>query len=257
MYRIIHTIFILLCVVSITEAQEPENYHRGAVKHRVSIAPVISLYKNHPQHTINTKRKAGFCASYKSEILLDRRMSLILGLDYFSQGLTFKGYYSAPGHTYLFDKTYAYTHDIRLQELHLPIGVRRTLNNEKDNFYTPYYMAGAGFRYIAGSYYVIINDSTENVVYDGKGNMDFEYQIFTQMSNKLLGGKGSSITKRLNSFIFGAVGIQYNMRGTGKALFFELSYKYGISRLHYIGYNNSNNLNIKDSHLLLNFGLRF
>lgn len=252
-------IIVIICICSTVPvcAQDPVNYRTGAVKSRISIAPAASLYKNHPQHTTATKANAGFCASYKSEILLGRRMSFLAGLDYLSQGLSFRGYYVAPGYTYLFDKTYAYTHEIRVQELHLPIGVKKAFNSEKDNFYTPYYYGGAGFRYILSSYYIITNDSTETVVYDGKGTMDFEYQVFTQLSNGIFKGKGASVTKKLNSFIFGGIGIQRNLRDSGKAVYFDLCYKYGISRLHYSGYNNSNNLNIKDSHLLFNFGLKF
>jgi hypothetical protein len=249
-------ILIIICTVSTAMAQNVE-YRKGKVKNRISIAPIASIYKNHPQLTTGTKANAGFCGSYKSEILLGRRSSLLMGLDYFSQGFTFHGYYVAPGYTYLFDKTYAYTHEVSVHELQLPVAMKRAFNNEKDNKYTPYYFVGAGLRYILNSYYVISNDSTETVVYDGKGNMDFEYQVFTQMANTLFGGKGKSITRKLNSFIYGGLGMQYNLRGSGKALYFELSYKYGISRLHYTGYNNSNNLNIKDSHLLFNFGLRF
>jgi len=222
-------------------AQDPDNYRKGSVKNRLSIGPVYSIYKNHPQHTINTHAKFGFCASYKSEILLGRKVNFLIGLDYFNQGLTFQGYYSAPGYTYLFDRTFAYTHEIREQELQLPIGFKKAFNYEKDNFYTPYFQGGVGARYIIGSYYIITNDSTGAVVYDGKGTMDFEYQF----------------AKGFNAFFWGGFGSQYNFRTTGKALFFEANYKYGISRLHYTGYQNSNDLNIKDSHVSFNIGLKF
>lgn len=245
---------ILLCVS--LHAQDPAG-QRKKIKSTISIAPVKSFYKNHPQHTIDTKSKLSFNASYKCEFLTSRRTSVLLGLDYLSQGFTFKGYYVAPGYTYLFDKTYAYTHEIRAQELHIPIGFKNLMNLEKDHFYTPYYYLGGGLRYLLNSYYVINNDSTETVVYDGKGNMNFEHQVFTRMSNKLLNGKGSSFTQKLNSYLYAGFGVQRNFRESGKALCFDVCYKFGISRLHYTGYNNSNNLNIKDSHLLFNVGLKF
>ncbi|MGB3947861.1 MAG: outer membrane beta-barrel protein [Bacteroidia bacterium] len=237
-------------------AQDPAG-QRKKVKSTISVAAIKSIYKNHPQHTINTKSKPGFNASYKLEFLTTRRTSVLFGLDYLSQGFTFKGYYVGPGFTYLFDKTYAYTHEIRAQELHIPIGFKNLMNLEKDNFYTPYYYAGAGLRYIINSYYVISNDSTETVVYDGKGNLNFEHQVFTKIANKLLDGKGSSFTQKLNSYLYAGFGIQRNLRESGKAICFDLCYKFGISRMHYNGYNNSNNLNIKDSHLLFNVGLKF
>ncbi len=250
-------ILIVLCVFSAlyVNAQRVD-YKAARVKHTLSIAPVVSMYKNHPQHTTATKAKPGFNAAYKAEIRLERHSSILVGLEYFSQGFTFKGYYVKPGYTYLFDKTYAYTHEVRVQEIHLPIGFKKAFNSEKDNFYTPYFYGGGGLRYMLSSYYFINNDSTETVVYDGKGNMEYEYQVFTRMANKLFDGKGTSFTKKLNSYIFAGIGIQRNLRESGKAIFFDISYKYGISRMHYTGYNNSNDLNIKDSHLLFTIGIK-
>ena len=248
-------IVFFLCVGSIVpiNAQEANAFRKGAVKHRLSIGPVMSFYKNHPQHTINTKGQVGFCASYKSEILLGRKINFLIGMEYLNEGLSFQGYYSAPGYTYLFDRTFPYTHEIRFQELQFPIGFKRAFNVEKDKYYSPYILGGFGARFVFASYYVITNDSTGDVVYDGKGSMAFEHQVFTQLFN----GKGQTITKRYNTFFQIGIGDQYNFRETGKALFFEIIYKYGISRLHYEGYNNSNDINIKDSHLIFNFGLKF
>ena len=155
--RIIFTILFICCFASLN-AQDPANYRKGAIKSRLSLGPVISFYKNHPQHTINTKAKAGFCASYKSEILLGRKINFMFGLEFFHQGLTFQGYYSAPGYTYLFDKTFAYTHEISIQEFQLPIGFKKAFNFEQDNLYTPYFFGGVGGRYLFSSYYVITND---------------------------------------------------------------------------------------------------
>lgn len=251
------TIIFCVCSISCLHAQDPNDFRKGTIKSRLSIAPVMSMYKNHPQHTLNTKAKTGFCASYKSEILLGGKINFLIGLEYFNQGLSFNGYFSAPGNTYLFDKTFAYTHEIRLQEIQLPIGFKKAFNYEKDNFYTPYIIGGVGGRFLFKSYYVIINDSTENVVYDGKGSMDFEHQAVTQVFNALFNGAGKSLTKKLNTFIYIGLGSQYNFRTSAKALFIEVNYKYGISRLHYAGYQNSNNLHIKESHISFHIGLKF
>lgn len=237
-----NTLALILCFTYFAlPAQDPSDFRKGAVKSRLSIGPVISFYKNHPQHTINTSAKAGFCASYKSEILLGRKISFMVGLDYFNHGFTFRGYYSAPGNTYLFDKTFAYIHEIRVQEVQLPIAFKKAFNYEKDNFYTPYILGGIGARYIIGSYYIITNDSTGTVVYDGKGTMDFEYRL----------------AKGLNAFAHAGLGSQYNFRTSAKAFFVEIIYKYGLVRLNYQGYRESNNLQIKESHIVLSAGLKF
>lgn len=250
-------VLLYLSMVNMLFAQTSGENHRLKTKQRFSIAPSAGIYKNHPQLTTATKGKTGFCASFKEEVIIGRRRSFLIGLDYFSQGFTFRGYYSAPGHTYLYDKSFAYTHDIAVHELHIPILIKNALNNEKNSKYTPYYMAGGGFRYILNSYYVITNDSTDDVLYEGKGNINFEYSVYSQAANSLFNGHGTSITKKMNAFIIAGFGFQRNIRDTGKSIFFELTYKYGISRLHYTGDSNSNNLNIKDSFLLFNFGVRF
>lgn len=239
--KIVAIIFYALSI-PILYAQDPSDFRKGAIKSRLSVGPVMSFYKNHPEHTVDTKAKGGFCASYKSEILLGRKVSFLVGIEYFNQGLTFRGYYSAPGNTYLFDKTFAYTHDIRMQEIQIPIGFKKAFNYEKDNFYTPYYFGGVGARYLFKSYYVIINDSTENVVYDGKGTMEFEHHV---------------VAKAINAFAYGGLGAQYNIRTSAKAIFIDVTYKYGISRVHYEGYQKSNNLNIKESHISFSIGLKF
>ena len=250
--KIISLILCLGCTHFIL-AQDPNAYRAGTVKHRLSLGPVASFYKNHPQHTVNTQGQVGFCASYKAEFVLKGKTNFIIGMDYMNEGLTFQGYYSKPGYTYLFDNTFAYTHDIRFQEIQIPLGLKKSFTIEKDKYYSAYALLGVGGRYLFSSYYVISNDSTGDVVYDGKGNMEFEYQTVT----KLLNGKGKRFTKGFNAFIQCGLGGQYNYRETGRAIFIEVVYKYGISRLHYQGYDFSNDLNIKDSHLVFNLGLKF
>ncbi len=234
-----------LCFFSLTLLvchAQPDLYRIGKIKHRISVGPVVSKYKNNSLHTINTKAKPGFCLSYKTEVFLGKKTNLLLGLDYFNQGLSFNGYYSTPGHTYLFDKTFSYKHELRIQEFQLPIGVKIAFNQEKVHFYTPYLMLGVGVRYIFSSYAIITNDSTGNTVYDDKASVDFQYQF---------------VAKGLNAFFHGGLGIQSNFRKTGGAAFFEIIYKYGISRLHYTGFQNSNDLYIKDAHIGISIGVRF
>ena len=233
--------FCFFLTVSVALAQ-PDPYRMGKIKHRISAGDLVSYYKNNPLHTINTKAKPGFCLSYKSEILLGKKTNLLIGMEYFNQGLSFDGYYSAPGHTYLFDKTFSYKHELRIQELQLPLAVKISFNQEKTHFYSPYLFLGVGARYIFNSYAIITNDSTGNTVYDDKAKVDFQYQF---------------VAKGLNAFFHGGLGLQTNFRKSGGAAFFEITYKYGISRLHYTGYQNSNDLYIKDAHLAFMVGFRF
>jgi hypothetical protein len=234
--------FALLFIAVLSNAQQKTPYRQWRLMHRLSLGYVASNYQNNKNHTTVTKAKPGVCISYKSELFLGRKTNLLIGLEYLNHGLSFKGYYDVPGYTYLYDKSFAYTHEFRIQEVQMPIALKLAFNREKTNVLTPYVFGGVGARYIFKSYAFIGNDSTGTSVYDNKSTVDFEYQF---------------VTKGLNAFFLGGVGLQKNFRQTARAAFFELTYKYSISRLHYTGYQNSNNLYIKDGHLAFLLGLRF
>ncbi len=243
MNKLKHILFLTVCLyfVSNTFAQDAFPYQKGKVKHRISFGPVISFYINHPYMTMDTKRKLGFNVAYKAELLLGRKTNLMLGLEYMSQGLTFKGYYKAPNYTYLFDKTFAYTHELRYNEVQLPLGLKLAFNNEKEHGATPYLFGGVGAKYIFGSYVVITNDSTNTTPYDSKSSIGYEHE---------------RIAKGMNGFYFAGLGLQKNYRDSGRAIFLEFTYRYGFSRIHYTGYENSNNLNIKEMNLAITLGFR-
>lgn len=232
----------LIFIFSQNFAQENFQFHLGKVKHRLSAGPVMSFYKNNLQQTINTKAKPGFNAAYKSEIFLDRKTNLIVGLEYLSQGFTFHGYYSAPNHTYLFDKIFPYSHEIHYQEIQLPILLKNLFKAEVPKSYSPYYFLGIGFRYIFKSSAFITSDSTQNTIYDGKTDVTFENHF---------------LNKHFNALFQCGLGTQRNFKEKGSTLFIEFTYKYNISRLHYEGYQNSNNLNIRDACLSITVGFRF
>ncbi len=223
-------------------SQNNPSMRKKHVRHQLGVGPVLSFFKNNKNLTANTKAKTGYNAAYKIEILLKKQTSFITGIDYYSQGLTFKGYYSALGNTYLFDQTYPYTHEIRYNEIQLPLYFKLALNKEKDNFYTSYIFGGVGFRYLFNSYIIIVNDSTSTTPYDGKGSISFE---------------NFTISKNINANFQAGFGIQKNFRTTNKAMFLEFTYRYGLSRIYYEGHTNSNDLKIKDASLGITFGFRF
>lgn len=235
-------IMVLIFLFSFNSySQNGEPYKRGKMKNRISVSLIKSFYTNHPELTTGTKALAGFDASYKSEIFILRHTSLILGLDYFNYGLTFHGYYAKPGFTYLYDGTFPYTHEIRIQEVQLPLALKIAFNSEKEHACTPYFIGGIGARYIFASYTVITNDSTNTTVYDAKDNIDYEHQ---------------RVAKGLNAFYHVGLGLQKNYRNSARAIFFEMSFQRGISRIHYDGDSGSNDLNIRANHLLFTLGFR-
>lgn len=230
-------IFLLISLPSFSQ----EGRKASILKHRISVGPVISLFRNDPHFTANTKAKVGINAAYKTEILLGRKTNVLLGLEYMSQGLRFNGYYADTGHTYLYDESFSYLHEIRYNEVQVPIGLKLAFNSEKENPYSAYLFGGIGFRYIFSSYVVISSDSTETTPYDGKGTLGFEHEL---------------VTKGFNAFYNGGLGIQKNLRATHKGIFLELTFKRGFSRIHYTGFKDSNNINFRDNNLAITFGLR-
>jgi hypothetical protein len=234
---VLGSLMIIIPLVSYSQ----EGRKTSKLKHRISIGPVISIYKNVPHFTVNTKAKAGANFAYKAEILLGRKTNVLVGLEYMSQGLSFKGYYADTGHTYLFDESFAYTHELRYNEVQLPVGLKLALNKEKDTPATAYVFGGVGFRYIFSSYIVIASDSTETTPYDGKGTIGFEHE---------------KIAKNFNALYYGGFGVQKNLKNTAKSVFIELTFRRPISRIHYSGYRNSNNINFRDNSLAITIGLR-
>ncbi|MFL5762485.1 MAG: hypothetical protein ACJ77K_01005 [Bacteroidia bacterium] len=234
-------ITLLLVTLSCSlHAQDSYAYREGSVKHRLSAGVVRSYYLNHPDMTNGTKGEFGYTASYKAEIFIRGKANIMIGVDYMNEGCTFHGYYKKPGFTYLFDETYPYTHEFRIQEADLPLSIKLAFNKEKERPCSPYMIGGIGARYILDSYTTIINDSTGVTVYDAKDNIDFE----------------NTHTKGLSAFYQLGFGLQYNYRNNAHAMFIEFNYKYGLSRLHYDGDNGSNDLNIKDGHLSIVVGIR-
>jgi hypothetical protein len=236
-------ILLLAAVVyTVTCFSQGLYYQTVSLKHRVSAGPMLSFFGKDPHALTNVNPLFGFTISYNSEIDIIDNLSLLVGLTYANQAVQFNGYYVAPGHTYIFDNSFAYTHRLRFQSLQLPINLKFNLNTETDHFYTPYFLLGFGFNYLYSAKTSITSDSTGNKIYSGKTDLAFENFVFS---------------KKFNSFFQGGFGIQKNMRKKDRAIFLDLIYKYDISRLYYEGYENSNAVRFRNSSLSIVVGLKF
>lgn len=202
---------------------------------------VVPFYSNNPYHTIDTQGAFSFNAGYK-KIIRVLEGSFECGVEYVNEGLSFKSYYFAPGYSKLYDKTFPYTHDVRMNELQIPLLFRHTFNKENKHKATPYFTAGWALRILMYSSTSIqsIADGTE--VYSGQTDLSFQYPF---------------PWNNFGSLLQGGLGLQFNNIQTQSALFFELNYKLGISAFHYTGANASNDLIIKDSNLTINVGYKF
>jgi hypothetical protein len=217
-------------------------YFQPIFKQRISGGAMLSFFGKAPHVAENIQPLLGFTVNYNSEIELIDNTSILAGFTYTNQAVQFNGYYVAPGYTYLFDKTFAYTHRLRYQSIQLPLAVKFNFNLETDHPYTPYFFGGLGFSYILHSTVSIVSDSTESQVYKGEADLGYENHL---------------IHRKVNGFFQGGFGIQKNLRKKESALFLDLIYKMDVSRLHYTGYENSNNIRFRNSSVSVVVGMKF
>ncbi|MBI2269726.1 MAG: hypothetical protein HYU69_05135 [Bacteroidetes bacterium] len=235
-------VILLLGLFSLCmHAQDSAPSKKIRTNKRMYIGMVIPFYSNNRDHTDETKGSFAFNIGFKKMYKLFGT-GIETGLEYLNQGLSFRSYYFAPGYSKLYDKTFPFTHTLRMNEFQLPILLKQSLGKETRRKTTSYFTFGWAWRYILYSNTSIesINDGIQ--VYDGKTKITFEYPF---------------PWSRFGSLLQGGLGLQFNNLQTQSALFFEANYKLSISRFHYTGRNNSNNLFIKDSNLSINVGYKF
>ncbi len=241
MVESIKKIILIITIVLVKGGFAQGFYFQPIIKHRISGGPLLSFFGKDPHTMKNVNPLFGYTVNYATEIELLDNTSILAGLTYTNQGVRFNGYYVVPGYTYLFDGTFAYDHKLRFQSLQLPLAVKFNLNLEEDNNYTPYFILGLGFTYIATSTSTIVSDSTEATVYKGKTDLEFEHHL---------------IHKKVNCFAQGGFGIQRNMRKRDRALYIEFVYKYDFPRLHYMGHENSNSVFFRNTSLSIVAGIK-
>ncbi len=217
-------------------------YQTVSFKHRISGGSMLSFFGKDPHNLSKVNSLFGFTVNYNCEINIIDNVSVLAGITYANQAVQFNGYFVAPGYTYIFDNSFAYTHRLRFQSAQLPLTLKLSLNDDADKPYTPYFLLGFGFSYLYSAKTSIISDSTENKVYKGKTDLAFENFLFNN---------------KLNSFFQGGFGIQKNIRKKERALFLDFMYKFDISRLHYTGYQNSNAVRFRNSNLSVIVGFKF
>lgn len=242
MGRVKKIIFLLITIAYGINSYAQGFYFQPTFKQRINGGVIFSFFGKDPHVAKNIHPLFGFTVGYNTEIELIDNSSILAGLTYTNQAVQFNGYFVAPGHTYLFDETFAYTHRLRFQSLQVPVALKLNLNTEADNAYTPYFLLGLGFNYIFNASVSVVSDSTDNRIYKGPAELSFENHI---------------INKQFNSFIQGGFGLQKNMRRKERALFIELIYKFDISRMAYSGYENSNNIHFRNSNLSIMTGIKF
>ena len=105
---------------------------------RIYGGAVIPFYINNPDHTVETKGGFAFNIGFKRTFRIFDN-SLETGIEYVNHEVSFRSYYFAPGYSKLYDKTFPFLHDLKINELQLPIIFKQTFGKETKNQATSYF----------------------------------------------------------------------------------------------------------------------
>lgn len=218
--------------------------HYATVRIRCSLIPVVSFYTPNTDYMSNTQNTLGLGVSCKAEFKLTRgaTLKLVVGAEYLNEGMRFDSYYFAPGYSVLYDKNFNFTHSLHISELYIPILFKQGLNDEDAKVNSVYLSGGWAFRYVIGTNYKVTEKDNGQVVQQGFSPMLVEHHF-------LVDNAGSAL--------LGGLGMEHKFPGRKRSVFFESYFHFNLSRIHYAGNNNSNNVKFRNHCLSLGVGYEF
>lgn len=211
------------------------------LKKRFAIAPVLSFYQNNSDYTANTKSSPGFNIRAEEEILFRTNLSILAGIEYVRQGMTFNSYYFERGYSVIYDKNFNYEHTLSTNELQIPLLVKQSFSSEKDNKNTFYFVAGWALHYMLYAHASILSDVTQHQIWKGQTNLAVQYPLFGKVAGSLLET---------------GLGFQHNNRLLQNAVFIDFIYKYNLTPFLYTGNGTSNQLYFRNSSLSIAIGYK-
>lgn len=233
-------LLFLFTAVCFTNSYAQDNRPRRIFA-RAYFGPVVSFYGSNKNHASRVRAGAGFNLGSRVQFVLDKRMSLLIGAEYFFHRLSFSSYYFSPGYDYLYDQDYNYRYTLLLNELHAPILLRFNSQGETKGHRSTYFHFGYVHRYLFQADLEVKSNSTGDVLYGGEPNPKFEYVIGANPHSAFV--------------LFGA-GYQLNRDRKTSALFFEINYKHSLSRFFIQQNFTPGNLFIRSYHVVLTIGLK-
>ncbi len=166
-----------------------------------------------------------------------------LGFENLSQKAKFNSYYFAEGHSQFYDKSFGYTHGLRMYELYIPLIARIGLTPQEDNARTVFYvMGGYAIKTYLASNALVTQNSTGKDVWGGTTELSFEHTFMGEQTN---------------SVVLVGMGLDKRLGWTSKFISFELFYRYNFTRFRYQGNFNTNDLMFKNSCITFQIGYRF
>lgn len=193
-----------------------ENPH---VKTRISVSPVLGIYKTNTHHATAAKPKMAFNISIKEEIRLDQHNKdfLMIGAEYMLHGVSFNSYYfySDSLQIYTADRL-KYNYNLTVHELDFPILVKHSFQKETNSIFSNYMFAGYCYRWIFEGN-LSVSDSGNELIN--------QYELYKF--------KSPAFNAVNSSFLTAGVGFQKNTPLRHNAVFAELQFRYGLSPFYF------------------------
>lgn len=246
---------LLFCVAlfSIAPAHAFPNYpyRRSFTGFSASAMTLYSIYKVDTRHSMPATARMGFGGNARLEMVFTRNFRILLGADVISQSCSFNTYYFAKNQSQIFDLDYHYQHSLRTWELHIPLMFRLAFTrNEDDVDNSVYGLCGWATKVHVAAHTNVTNLDDGQEVYNGKTRLDFEnWFIGKKFGNELVAG----------------IGLTHRFHHSPESVFFELIYRYGLSRYTYYGnptgglgsYNGDSTNSLLMKNASLSFGIGF
>ena len=189
------------------------------VKTRISISPVLGIYRSNKHHTSGTKPKMAFNFSLKEEIRLDKNNQnfLLVGVEYMLHGVNINSYYFYADSLQLYTpERLKYKYSLTIHELDFPVLLKHSFQKETNAIFTSYIFAGYCYRWIIQSHLKVTENGNELV--DQYETLKFKSPAFNPVNSSFLAMGG---------------GFQKNTTLRHNAVFAEIQFRYGLSPFYF------------------------
>lgn len=182
-----------------------------------------------------------FCFSVKEEFRIDKKSKFFIGVgaEYMQHGVKFDSYYFPKDSLKLYNGNMNATYNLTIQELDIPVYLKRSFQREDNSLLSGYVFAGYNYRMILKSV-MSVSYYGDEVQYDN-GNLQFKIPVGTKTGS---------------SFLSAGAGFQKNNPNKHKAVYAEIQFKYGLSPLYINQPYGPTSLYIRGHFLYLTVGVK-
>lgn len=236
------TFFVLFLIAFVNYALAAPPKKKSS--YLMSLSPTLSFYSINTNHSRNPFPHLALDFGFKKEFRVgnEYKTSVLVGVDYFFQGLSFQSYYFKPDSIKIYDKSFGYTYSLFIHEIDLPVQFKYLFKREDNSLFSPYIALAYHLRYLLPGTLTVSENG--QVVKRDALNLSF---------------KNPLISHKLNAFVSLSAGWQMsNLHNSSKGSFFvEVNLKYGFSQYSFQTDYSASSLYINAVHLGLVLGVKF